>query len=107
VAALLHEAATKGIHVDYAQELLAAFDATPVPPSAKPSIRQPLVEPLSERELEILRLLADRLTYDEIARALYLSVNTVKTHVQNIYGKLGVNRRRAATARAQEIGLLS
>jgi len=106
MAALLYQTVAQGIHANYARELLAAFDAASVSPSVQPPIRRTLVEPLSERELEILRLLADRLTYDEIARALYLSVNTVKTHVQNIYGKLGVNRRRAATARARELGLL-
>jgi LuxR family maltose regulon positive regulatory protein len=108
MAALLREAARQGIHVDYAQRLLAAGGPASVSIAgrAQPFTRQPLVEPLSERELEILRLLADRLTYDEIAHALYLSINTVKTHVRNIYGKLGVHRRRDAATRAKELGVL-
>jgi LuxR family maltose regulon positive regulatory protein len=103
MAALLQEAASQGIAPRYVGRLLAAFDR---PATAQPPADQPLVDLLSDRELEILRLLAERLTYDEIARALYLSLNTVKTHVRNIYGKLGVNRRRAAAARARELGLI-
>jgi LuxR family maltose regulon positive regulatory protein len=104
MSALLREAASQGIAPGYVGKLLAAFD---LPVTARSPVEQPLVDPLSDRELEVLRLLADRLTYDEIARTLYLSLNTVKTHVKNIYGKLGVNRRRAAAARAKELGLIS
>ena len=62
---------------------------------------------VSDRELEILGLLADGLTYREMALALFVSINTIKTHVRNIYGKLGARRRREATARAKELDLLS
>jgi ATP/maltotriose-dependent transcriptional regulator MalT len=65
-----------------------------------------LVEPLSERELDVLHLLAERQTNQEIAQALCVSVNTVKTHLKNIYGKLGVNNRRQAAATATELDLL-
>ncbi|HEX5015287.1 MAG TPA: LuxR C-terminal-related transcriptional regulator [Candidatus Limnocylindrales bacterium] len=68
--------------------------------------RQPLIEQLSDRELEVLRLLASDLDGPEIARELYVSVNTLRTHTKNIFAKLGVNSRRAAVSRATELGLL-
>jgi LuxR family maltose regulon positive regulatory protein len=75
----------------------------------EPEVRQAktkLVEPLSERELEVLRLLRTELIGPEIARELMVSLNTVRTHTQNIYTKLGVNNRRAAVRRAEELNLL-
>ncbi len=71
------------------------------------SAEQPLIEPLSERELEVLRLLESDLDGPDIARELTVSLSTVRTHTQNIYAKLGVNNRRAAVRRASELGLLS
>ncbi len=68
---------------------------------------QGLVEPLSERELDVLRLLATDLDGPDIARRLLVSLNTMRTHTKNIYAKLGVNSRRAAVRRAEELGLLS
>ena len=65
-----------------------------------------LVEPLSDRELEVLRLLATGLSYREIAEELYVSINTVKAHTKNIYSKLGVHGRMQAAQRAQELELL-
>ena len=64
------------------------------------------VEPLSERELDVLKLLDTELSGPEIAGRLSVSLNTVRTHTKNIYGKLGVNSRRAAIRRAEELGLL-
>jgi LuxR family maltose regulon positive regulatory protein len=64
-----------------------------------------LVDPLSERELTVLRLLASRLTCSEIARELYLSVNTVRSHVKAIYRKLGVNARVDAVKRGHALGI--
>ena len=64
-----------------------------------------MIEPLSERELEVLRLLGTDLNGPEIARELMVSLNTLRTHTKNIYGKLGVNNRRAAVRRAQELEL--
>jgi LuxR family maltose regulon positive regulatory protein len=66
-----------------------------------------LIEPLSERELEVLRLLATGLNGPEIARELVVSLNTMRTHTKNIYSKLGVNDRRAAVRRAKELDLFS
>jgi LuxR family maltose regulon positive regulatory protein len=67
---------------------------------------QALVEPLSERELQVLRLLAAGLTSTEVARELYIAVGTARTHIKNIYGKLGVHGRVEAVIRAQEFGLV-
>lgn len=68
--------------------------------------RERLVEPLSDRELEVLRLLASDLDGPGIARQLVVSVHTVRTHTKNIYAKLSVNNRRAAVRRAVELGLM-
>ena len=72
---------------------------------ARPSDRT-LVDPLSERELDVLRLLATDLDGPDFARQLVVSLNTVRTHTKNIYAKLGVNNRRAAFRRAGELDLL-
>jgi LuxR family maltose regulon positive regulatory protein len=95
--------AHRGIVASYARRLLAAVDnigdITPV--------RQGLIEPLSERELDVLRLLGSDLDGPDIARELVVSLSTVRTHTRNIYAKLGVNNRRAAVRRAEELDLLS
>ena len=65
------------------------------------------MEPLSARELEVLRLLDTELDGPEIARHLFVSLNTVRTHTKSIYTKLGVNSRRAAVRRGRELGLLT
>jgi len=109
MARLLHEAATRGIAPDYARRLLAAF------PIAEPKRTSPsetkvssseLVEPLSERELEVLQLIAEGLTNPEIAARLFLSLHTVKAHARSIYGKLDVHNRTQAVARARALGIL-
>jgi LuxR family maltose regulon positive regulatory protein len=64
------------------------------------------IEPLTERELEVLRLMAEGLTYEEVAGRLVVSVNTVRFHVKGLYGKLGVAKRIAAVERARALGLL-
>ena len=64
------------------------------------------IEPLNDREHQVLRLIAAGLTDRQIAEELYLSINTVKWHNRQIYSKLGVGRRSHAVARAQELGLL-
>ncbi len=75
-------------------------------PSAPPRPQDALPEPLSERELEILRLLAAGLTNREIAERLFLAEGTVKNYVTNILGKIGVRDRTQAAIRARELGLL-
>jgi LuxR family maltose regulon positive regulatory protein len=65
-----------------------------------------LVDPLSEREMEVLRLLATDLDGPDVARRLVVSLNTLRTHTRNIYAKLGVNSRRAAVRRAGELNML-
>jgi len=89
---------------EYVRKLLAAFADKEFHPLSLSS--QPLIEPLSERELEVLQLLAKGLTNPEIAARLYLSLNTVKVHTRNIYGKLGAHNRTQAVARARALGIL-
>jgi LuxR family maltose regulon positive regulatory protein len=106
---LLYEANSRGIAPDYVNRLLAAFPVSrPRPADSSPARTAPseFVEPLSERELEVLQLVADGLTNREIAARLFLSLNTVKVHNRNIYGKLGVNNRIQAVARAGALGIL-
>jgi LuxR family maltose regulon positive regulatory protein len=114
MAILLEEAAKHWPAQSYVRRLLAAFgaareagqpagaeDGTP----AQQAVKQGSIEPLSERELEVLRLLRTELTGPEIARELVVSLHTVRTHTSNIYNKLGVDKRRAAVRRAEDLGL--
>jgi LuxR family transcriptional regulator, maltose regulon positive regulatory protein len=103
MASLLKAAAKQGIARNYVQRLLAAINKT----EGNAPVRQDLIEPLSERELDVIRLLGTDLDGPDIARQLVVSLNTVRTHTKNIYAKLGVNNRRAAVRRAQELDLLS
>jgi LuxR family maltose regulon positive regulatory protein len=102
------QALSRGI-ADYVWRLLDAFGqgketppGEPFPPPSAPA----LVEPLSKREMEVLRLLATDLTSNEMARGLVLSVNTVRSHIKSIYAKLDVHSRYEALARATELNLL-
>jgi LuxR family transcriptional regulator, maltose regulon positive regulatory protein len=65
-----------------------------------------IVEPLSERELEVLKLLRSELSGPEIAERLIVSLNTLRTHTKSIFNKLGVNNRRAAVRRAEELDIV-
>jgi LuxR family maltose regulon positive regulatory protein len=127
---LLRQMARQGIEPGYVHRLLAAFHepvtdagrgtgpkpvATTVPPSSlvndppSPPARDAtgrLAEPLTEREMEVLFLLEERLTNQEIAQRLVIALPTVKRHTSNIYAKLDVPNRRAAVARAQELAIL-
>jgi LuxR family maltose regulon positive regulatory protein len=110
MARLLYEAAARGIAPKYAQRLLAAFPVPEMEQEGSPDKQAPesdLIVPLSERELEVLQLIAEGLTNPEIASRLFLSLHTVKTHTRNIYGKLGVRNRTQAVSRARALGILS
>jgi LuxR family maltose regulon positive regulatory protein len=103
MTSLLRSAAKQGIRRDYVRRLLAAVSGT----EYGGPVEQALIEPLSERELDVLRLLATELDGPAIARELVVSLNTMRTHTKNIYTKLAVTNRRAAVRRAAELGLLS
>jgi LuxR family maltose regulon positive regulatory protein len=90
----------------YVDKLLAAFARpTAIPQPKINNLQSIIIEPLSERELEVLRLLGTELSGPEIARELIVSLNTLRTHTKNIFNKLGVNNRRAAVRRAEELDL--
>lgn len=101
---LLTQAAARGIMPDYTRRLLAAFHTVSGQP--KPASSQPLIEPLSERELEILALVADGLSNREISERLFISISTVKGHNRSIFEKLQVKRRTEAVAHARDLGLI-
>ena len=99
---LLQEVASRGMVPEYTRHVVMAFS----PSEAKRTAQSATVESLSEREREVLQHIAEGRTDQEIADRLYLSLHTVKAHARNIYGKLGVNKRMHAVARARELGLL-
>jgi LuxR family transcriptional regulator, maltose regulon positive regulatory protein len=108
MAGLLFEVAARGTMPDYTAMLLAAFEAegregkdTSDPPPA-----QSLVEPLSQREMEVLRLIAQGLSNREIGERLFLALDTVKGHNRRIFGKLSVQRRTEAVAKARSLDIL-
>ena len=118
---LLRQAAVRGIAVDYVTRLLAELeketkDGGPTKderrmtePPASSLVLGPssvLVEPLTERELEVLRLLRTNLSSPEIAEQLFVAPSTVRSHTKSIYGKLDAHSRREAVERAKELGLL-
>ncbi|TCC48865.1 tetratricopeptide repeat protein [Kribbella capetownensis] len=90
----------------YPRRLLDAV-RRPTSQAPKPTGEQVLVEPLSDRELDVLRLLAGELDGPSIARQLVVSLNTVRTHTKHIYAKLGVTNRRSAVRRAHQLNLLT
>jgi LuxR family maltose regulon positive regulatory protein len=94
---------------DWAIRLFSLFDAEPHGVAAPQETASPggyLVEPLSERELEVLRLIAVGRSNQEIAEELVIAIGTVKAHTSNIYGKMGVGNRTEAVARARQLGIL-
>jgi len=109
MARLLHKALSRDISPEYVRRLLAAFPGAEPKHAGPTSFQVPeteLIEPLSERELEVLQLIAEGLTNREIASRLFLSLNTVKAHTRNIYGKLDVHSRTQAVGRAGSLGIL-
>jgi len=112
---LLRQAATRGIAADYVSNLLATWDEETKDQGQTTKERDSsfvhrpspvLVEPLSERELQVLRLLSTHLSSREMARELVISPHTVRSHIKSIYSKLNVHRRADAVERAEELGLL-
>jgi LuxR family maltose regulon positive regulatory protein len=109
---LTQQPAEVGPSPAYVDRLLAAFpqegwaDSSGQRAASGHPVSPPLVEALTERELEVLRLMAEGLTYDEVAQRLIVSLNTVRYHVKGLYGKLGVDKRMAAIEQARAYGLL-
>jgi LuxR family transcriptional regulator, maltose regulon positive regulatory protein len=101
--ALLHHTASRGVAPDYLDKLLAAFGTTAQVSSPLPSV---LIDPLSEREREILRLMAAGLSTHEIAGELVIVVGTVRNHIKHIYSKLDAHSRLQAVERARTLNLL-
>jgi LuxR family maltose regulon positive regulatory protein len=110
MAELLNFAVSQNIAPAYASKLLAAFPASvlsAVPIAKELSVNtENLVEPLSQREIEVLRLMTEGYKYKEIAERLVVSINTIRHHTRNVYGKLEVNNRTQAIGKAKELNLL-
>jgi LuxR family maltose regulon positive regulatory protein len=119
MAALLRIAIKESRHVEFARQILSSFPEEArfpkeagIPDEAAgieaPAQREPAVlrEPLTDRELDVLRLIADGLKYEEIAERLVISLNTVRFYVKQVYGKLGVNNRTKANEVARRAGVL-
>ena len=109
LADLLYEVLSQAIEPDYVQQLFANVQVENPEQRSQPSAQAyetEWIEPLSDRELEVLHLIADGLSRQEIAAKLVLSLNTVKTHTRNIYSKLGVHSQLQAVRKAQGLGLL-
>jgi LuxR family maltose regulon positive regulatory protein len=108
MAELLSVAVAQGIRPDYVGRLLAAFEAGKRDGEGKPALppASSLIEPLSQRESEILKLIAQGLSNREIGERLFLALDTIKGHNRKIFDKLQVQSRTEAIARARELGLL-
>ncbi|MFN2236652.1 MAG: response regulator transcription factor [Anaerolineales bacterium] len=109
MADLLCQDLSLGMAQDYFRRLLAAFPTAESVRAASLQ-KQPsgdvLIENLCEQEIEVLQLIAEGLTNQEIVKRLYLSLNTIKVHTRNIYSKLDVNSRTQAVAKAKSLGIL-
>jgi len=103
----------ENVRPDYTKRILEAFSRTHLTQDEEPALAPsagtgavPLIDPLTDRELEVLRLMAEGLKYKEIASELIVSLNTVRFHVKAIYGKLNVNNRTQAIERARQLKIL-
>ena len=105
---LLREASAREILPDYTDKLLAAFEAEKQKGEDKPDLSptEPLIDPLSQREIKILQLIAQGLSNREIGERLFLALDTVKGHNRKIYGKLGVKNRTQAINKAKSLNIL-
>ncbi|MBN2115809.1 MAG: response regulator transcription factor [Anaerolineales bacterium] len=110
LSGLLEQFDRESVEAEYIQRILEAFPVNDRPAArTKPeadSVKESLVVPLSERELEILQLIGEGLSNQEITERLFITLHTVKKHSSNIYTKLGVSSRTQAVARARQLGLL-
>ena len=113
MAALLRKGAVQDVAPDYVRELRSAFRISSGIPSGAPEAEatphspvQPLIETLSARELEVLSLVAEGLSNLDVGRRLHIAESTVKSHLNNVYGKLGVRNRTQAVAKARALDLL-
>jgi LuxR family maltose regulon positive regulatory protein len=109
MARLLYEAVSQGQGTDYARRLLGAFPPAEVAEAAQPEVEaanEELFEPLSDRELDVLRLIDRGLSNQEIGEHLFVSVHTVKSHVKNLFAKLDAHSRTAAVNKARGLGIL-
>jgi LuxR family maltose regulon positive regulatory protein len=112
MAELLRRASARGLGGKYVNKLLGARQPSSPRPTrsgfAHPTLQQTaLIEPLTDREIEVLLCLAEGLSNAETAQRLFISLPTVKSHTRNIYGKLGVHSRKEAVTQARELGILS
>jgi len=104
---------SSSVSLNYMVELISAFPPELVPAAVKTHVTSAslpasyLVDPISERELEVLKLVATGLSNDEIAKKLYLATSTVKRHINNIYAKLDMHSRTQAVAKAKELKVLA
>jgi ATP/maltotriose-dependent transcriptional regulator MalT len=101
-----HEGETRHPTVSLCQQLLSHVHRRPQKDATRAPTQRGLAEPLSERELEVLHLVAQGLTNQEIAAKLFVSVGTAKKHIEHIHGKLGVSSRTQAVARARVLDLV-
>jgi LuxR family maltose regulon positive regulatory protein len=106
MARLLYAAAARGIRPEYTGRLLAAYPEVELSPTVSSEPASELIEPLSERQVEVLQLIAEGLTNREIAQRLFLSLSTIKVHTYHIYRKLEVHKRNQAVAKARALGIL-
>jgi LuxR family maltose regulon positive regulatory protein len=106
IADVLRTAVARGVEVEHAQRIVPYLRTRAAPPAVAEPADQAMVEPLSAREMEVLRLVSLGLSNQEIADELVIAIGTVKRHITNINGKLGVASRGKAVAAARDLGLI-